>query len=100
MLVIILFIICTFQGAAYGLGAYFARVADFSHTYAVPGPSNTHTMLLCKVITGRSCLGSRGMRQPQPGYQSAVNRQNDPTIFVIFDPDQILPLNIIEYTVA
>lgn len=89
-----------FEGAVYGNGAYFARDADYSHTYAVPGQRNIHTMLLCKVIIGISCKGVTGMMQPKTGCHSAVDDLSDPRKFVIFDPDQILPLNIIEYTVA
>ena len=61
---------------------------------------NVHTMLLCKIITGQSCLGKSGMPQPTAGYHSAIDRLNDPQMFIISNPDQILPVNIVEYCVG
>ena len=84
----------------YGDGIYFARNADFSHTYATPDDKGVHTMLLCRIVNGQMCLGVKGMKTVQPEYDSAVDTFPDPEIFVIFNKDQILPEWIIEYTVA
>ena len=53
-------------------------------------------MLLCKIITGQSCLGKSGMPQPTAGYHSTMDQLNYPQIFIISKPDQILPVNIAE----
>ena len=57
-----------------------------------------HTMLLCRIITGRSCQGKKNMKRPPLGYNSAYGRQKDQ--FVIFDAHQILPEAIKEYTTS
>ena len=59
-----------------------------------------HTMLLCKIITGQSCFGKSGMPQPTAGYHRARDQLNDPQMFIIFNPDRILPVNIVEYCVG
>lgn len=55
-------------------------------------------MLYCKILIGNTCVGSSGLATPPPGYQSTVNDIANPSTYVIFDPDHILPLFIIEYT--
>lgn len=95
----------------YGKGAYFATTADDSHVYAVPAikhvpeglkdtikdPNGTFTMLLCKIVTGKSKLGREPMTKPDNGYDSAKN--GDGSYMVIFNVDAILPIAIIEYTI-
>ena len=90
------------QGTAcvYGDGIYFARDAEYSHRYASPDENGVHTVLLCKIAIGRTCKGIKGMQKPELDCHSAVNDLYNPTIYVIFDKDQIIPLWIIEYTTA
>ena len=54
-------------------------------------------MLLCKLVTGKSQLGTEHITMPGPGYDSA--RNGDGSYMVIFESDCILPIAIIEYTV-
>lgn len=102
-----------FTGTVYGKGAYFANQAEIAHPYSIPGgyisefvkkckslferkkKEMVHTMILCKLITGEQQLGNSNLISPDPGYDSAKNRDN--TYYIIFDRDYILPIAIIEY---
>ena len=97
---------------SFGDGAYFALKADTSHPYAALGGyipkdkkltakekkerSRVHTMLLCRIITGKICQGKKGMKKLPEGYNSAWGRSKNQ--FVIFNSDQISPEVILEYT--
>ncbi|MEE6460475.1 hypothetical protein FKM82_000981 [Ascaphus truei] len=98
--------VCGKHGTAYGQGCYFAKKADYSHSYSTATSDGHHYMFLAKVLVGRPALGSSSLRRPppiHPGdpashlYNSCVSRLNDPEIFVIFDNDQCYPYFIIKY---
>ena len=93
-----LFYLDLFSGAARGKGAYFAKDASLSHSYTRPGSDNVRTVLYCKILVGNMCIGSSDMPAPAPGFQSAVDNSGNPSMYVVFDPDYILPLFIIEYS--
>lgn len=59
--------------------------------------NGTFTMLLCKIVTGKSHFGRETMTKPDEGYDSARNLYG--SYMVIFNADAILPLAIIEYTI-
>ena len=84
------------EGRGYGNGVYFGNTADIAHVYAPPGSDRLHTMLLCKLVTGRSHLGAEHLDEPWTGYDSCRNA--DKTYMVIFDVDCILPIALIKYT--
>lgn len=101
-----------FLAKSFGDGAYFALKADISHKYAPVGgyipkgkqlspqekkeKSRIHTMILCRIITGKPCQGKKGMAILPEGCNSAWGRSKSQ--FVIFNADQISPEIIIEYT--
>ncbi|NWV20087.1 PAR12 polymerase, partial [Origma solitaria] len=93
--------ICGRHGTAYGKGCYFARDASFSDKYC-GADSHTKTMFLARVLVGEFTLGiSEYVRPPmkdsQNFYDSCVNDFLNPTIFVIFEKQQIYPEYLIEY---
>ena len=61
-----------------------------------PATDVTYTMMLCKIIIGKACLGAAHMIEPPTGFDSCRNGAKD--YYVIFYPDRILPVSIIEYT--
>lgn len=69
----------------------------------------THTMLLCKIIIGKQQLGRGPMTKPDDGFDSARNGAEsktpgsngiEGTYFIVFNPEHILPIAIIEYTIS
>ncbi|XP_032833032.2 protein mono-ADP-ribosyltransferase PARP12 [Petromyzon marinus] len=104
------------HGTAYGEGSYFARDASYSHTYSKgrkgTAPASA-AMFLARVLVGRYTCGKAGYVRPpaikaspstsagQPApevfYDSCVNTEIDPSIFVVFERDQIYPEYVIEY---
>jgi hypothetical protein len=83
-------------GTSYGYGFYFAsdhRISDF---YAMPDLLNNdeRTMLVCRVLVGRTCLGDTTMRQCPNGYDSTTDGSK---IYVVYSNEQILPEYVITY---
>ena len=109
-----LFLIVT--GERYGHGFYFGKYASTSYPFCVlrkpdehvprrvsaakraskAATDVTYTMMLCKLIIGSACLGAEHMTKPPPGFDSCRNGARD--YYVIFYPEYILPVAIIEYT--
>ena len=65
-------------------------------------------MFLVSVLTGDYKLGNKNLRRPplkdptNPAsdlYDSCVDSENQPTIFVIFNDEQCYPLFLITYSV-
>ena len=91
----------------YGRGCYFAKNASFSHDYTKILPSCNHrTMFLARVLIGKTCRGQENFRRPPPIdpnkpagdlFDSCVDDEENPTIFVIFDADQCYPEYVINY---
>ncbi|OWK58307.1 Poly [ADP-ribose] polymerase 12 [Lonchura striata] len=93
--------ICGLHGTVYGKGSYFARDASYSDNYCGTD-SNTKTMFLARVLVGEFTLGSSHyvrppMKDSQKFYDSCVNNSTNPSIFVIFEKQQIYPEYLIEY---
>ncbi|RLW00162.1 hypothetical protein DV515_00009211 [Chloebia gouldiae] len=93
--------ICGVHGTVYGKGSYFARDASYSDNYCGTD-SNTKTMFLARVLVGEFTLGSSHyvrppMKDSQRFYDSCVNNSTNPSIFVIFEKQQIYPEYLIEY---
>ncbi|XP_054487221.2 protein mono-ADP-ribosyltransferase PARP12 isoform X1 [Agelaius phoeniceus] len=93
--------ICGLHGTVYGKGSYFARDASYSDNYC-GADSNTKTMFLARVLVGEFTLGSSHyvrppMKDNQKFYDSCVNNSSNPSIFVIFEKQQIYPEYLIEY---
>nr|XP_009942630.1 PREDICTED: poly [ADP-ribose] polymerase 12-like [Opisthocomus hoazin] len=93
--------ICGLHGTVYGKGSYFARDASYSHNYCWDD-SNTKTMFLARVLVGEFTLGCSSYVRPplkdnQNFYDSCVNSSSNPSIFVIFEKQQVYPEYLIEY---
>ncbi|XP_054044201.1 protein mono-ADP-ribosyltransferase PARP12-like isoform X2 [Rissa tridactyla] len=94
--------ICGLHGTVYGKGSYFARDASYSDNYCTED-LHTKTMFLARVLVGEFTPGiSSYIRPPlkdnQNFYDSCVNCSSNPSIFVIFEKQQIYPEYLIEYT--
>ncbi|KFW92728.1 Poly [ADP-ribose] polymerase 12, partial [Phalacrocorax carbo] len=93
--------ICGLHGTVYGKGSYFARDASYSDNYCLED-SHCKTMFLARVLVGEFTLGSSSYVRPplkdnQNFYDSCVNSSSNPSIFVIFEKQQIYPEYLIEY---
>ncbi|NWI72748.1 PAR12 polymerase, partial [Dryoscopus gambensis] len=93
--------ICGLHGTVYGKGSYFARDASYSDNYC-GADSHTKTMFLARVLVGEFTVGSSDyvrppMKDSQNFYDSCVNNSSNPSIFVIFEKQQIYPEYLIEY---
>ena len=94
------------NGAMYGEGSYFAVKASYSKKYSNQGGGKTRFMFLASVLTGEYKLGGRQLRRPplkDPNnlasdlYDSCVDNEEEPNIFVIFNDEQCYPSYLIEY---
>ncbi len=98
-------------------GIYFAKHASFADKYSrestdplplygektrgVQGES-TKIIFLARVMIGESVVGESHFQKPDNEnldniHFSCVNDINHPTVFVIFDPNQIYPEYLIQY---
>ncbi|XP_048123996.1 protein mono-ADP-ribosyltransferase PARP12-like isoform X1 [Alosa alosa] len=91
---------CGANGTVYGEGCYFARDASYSNNYT--SGHGKRSMFVCRVLVG--CY-TRGQSQYPPSrdgglilYDSCVNDVRDPSIFVVFDKQQVYPEFLITYT--
>ena len=92
------FFFSSFLGVVYGRGVYFARDARYSLNYARGGDGGRH-MYLARVLVGQYCVGNSKMIVPPPKnssrqeilYESVVDNQGDPSIFVVFYDNQCYP---------
>ena len=92
-------------GAAYGDGVYFARDASYSLTYSQPSPSGDCFMYLARVLVGKHTVGKQGMKTPpaidhtktEILYDSVVSREENPSIFVVFNDFHVYPKYLITF---
>ncbi|XP_066446906.1 protein mono-ADP-ribosyltransferase PARP12-like [Eleutherodactylus coqui] len=94
--------ICGSHGTSFGKGSYFARDAIYSHGYC-SSDSQHYVMFVARVLVGDfTCGSSSYMRPPSKSpsafYDSCVNTQSNPSVFVIFEKHQIYPEYVIRYT--
>ncbi|KAI3366730.1 hypothetical protein L3Q82_009402 [Scortum barcoo] len=105
------------HGHLLGKGIYFAKHAAFADRYSVASKDplllyggetrgvqgeNTKIIFLARVIVGQSTVGRDHFQKPDHGssensHDSCVNNLSYPTVFVIFDPNQIYPEYLIQY---
>ena len=96
--------LCYFSGHQYGRGVYFARDAQYSLGFAVnrerrAGTLGRRYMYLARVLVGQYCIGYETMIVPPPKnpsrpeilYESVVDNQGNPSIFVVFSDNQCYP---------
>ena len=102
--------VCGKNGTKYGQGSYFAVDASYSNNYSnnyrKTEDDETRYMFLAKVLTGEFIRGKEDFRRPplkDPSnlagdlYDSCVDDENQPKIFVIFDNEQCYPSYLIKY---
>ncbi|KAM9705837.1 protein mono-ADP-ribosyltransferase PARP11-like [Menidia menidia] len=102
------------HGHVHGKGIYFATHATYADKYSSrstdssPLPFVRHSgtskiLFLARVMVGKSTLGQRHFQKPDHGslensHDSCVDDLNHPKMVVIFDPNQIYPEYMIQYT--
>lgn len=97
--------LCGANGNAYGDGVYFAKDASYSYSYSIPGPNGDCFMYLARVLVGKYTLGKDGWKKPPPKdfskpeilFDSLVNKEEDPTIFVVFNDFHVYPKYLISF---
>ncbi|XP_040985439.1 protein mono-ADP-ribosyltransferase PARP12-like isoform X2 [Aquila chrysaetos chrysaetos] len=95
--------ICGSNGTNYGKGSYFARDASYSHAYCQPAVK-TNIMFVARVLVGDYVKGNAAYVRPPIKsvdglrfYDSCVDNELNPSIFVVFEKYQIYPEYTIEY---
>ncbi|XP_043549913.1 protein mono-ADP-ribosyltransferase PARP14-like [Chiloscyllium plagiosum] len=96
------------NATALGKGTYFAVSATYSaqETYSRTDPNGFKYMYRARVLTGMYCQGQSGMvtppskspTNPTDLYDSVVDNQQNPTMFVIFNDIQAYPEYLITFT--
>ncbi|CAB1437425.1 unnamed protein product [Pleuronectes platessa] len=95
---------CGVHGVAYGKGSYFARDASYSDKYARTKSSRNKIMFVALVLVGEYTQGSSSyVRPPAKGdgkthYESCVDNVSRPSIYVVFEKQQIYPEYVIDYS--
>ncbi|XP_040886394.1 protein mono-ADP-ribosyltransferase PARP12 [Toxotes jaculatrix] len=94
--------ICGTHGTAFGKGSYFARDANYSHSYT--GDSDVKSMFVSQVLVGDFTRGSSHYCRPPSKdggdvnfYDSCVDDVINPSIFVVFEKHQIYPEYLLQY---
>uniref|UniRef100_A0A671S5R7 Poly (ADP-ribose) polymerase family, member 12a n=1 Tax=Sinocyclocheilus anshuiensis TaxID=1608454 RepID=A0A671S5R7_9TELE len=96
--------ICGSHGTLYGKGSYFARDSSYSDKYAKSRNGKTKKMFVALVLVGNFTRGNNTLVRPpqkpnsQGFYDSCVDNETNPAIFVVFEKFQIYPEYIIEYS--
>ncbi|NXP22190.1 PAR12 polymerase, partial [Scytalopus superciliaris] len=95
--------ICGRNGTNYGMGSYFARDASYSHAYCEAAEKGNF-MFVARVLVGDYIKGNAAyVRPPKKSvgglwfYDSCVDDELNPSVFVVFEKHQIYPEYIIEY---
>lgn len=83
----------------YGKGSYFAKDAIYSHKNC-PYDAKNIVMFVARVLVGNFIEGNVSYMSPPQRYDSCVDTSLNPSVFVIFEKDQIYPQYVIEYTDA
>ena len=93
-------------GTLYGQGVYFARDASYSDRYAVADSQGNKRMYLTQVLTGEFTVGKQDTTLPpaknpkaNPNvlFDSTVNVEANPSIFVVYFDAQNYPAYLITY---
>lgn len=82
----------------YGKGVYFAKYAKYSDSFARKNQNGEKCMLVCNVIAGKWGKGWKKMsNDEQAKYDSLVDNQSIPQIFVIAKDYHCIPICTIVY---
>ncbi|NXL92813.1 PAR12 polymerase, partial [Alectura lathami] len=94
---------CGSHGTSYGKGSYFARDASYSHQYC-QSAVKPNIMFMARVLVGDHAQGKAAYVRPPAKladglrfYDSCVDNEQNPSIFVLFEKNQIYPEYLIEY---
>ena len=87
------------SGVAFGRGTYFATDAKYSIRNAEGGGGGRLYMYLARVLVGQYCVGNSSMivppaknkLRPEILYESVVDDNKHPSIFVVFCDNQSYP---------
>ncbi|XP_062416187.1 protein mono-ADP-ribosyltransferase PARP14-like isoform X2 [Pungitius pungitius] len=90
----------------FGKGVYFAVDAEYSASrYCPADASGLRRLYVARVLTGRYTLGKPSMKKtpargadPTDCFDSLVDNQQQPSMFVIFHDDQAYPEYLITFT--
>lgn len=85
------------QETRYGKGNYFTKEAFCSHKNCRYEARNI-VMFVARVLVGDFIEGNMTYSSPPVPYDSCVDTRLNPSVFVIFERDQIYPAYVIEYT--
>jgi len=97
---------CNLNGEKWGKGVYFGRDASYAanRLFSVPDESGVQRMFLCRVLVGEYCRGKEGAVKPEARdhsgvhlYDSTVDNQDDPKIFVTYQNAQAYPDYIVHF---
>ncbi|XP_016161554.1 PREDICTED: zinc finger CCCH-type antiviral protein 1-like isoform X8 [Ficedula albicollis] len=95
--------ICGSNGTNYGKGSYFARDACYSHAYC-QATLQGYLMFVARVLVGDYVKGNAAYVRPPKKcadklwfYDSCVDNELNPSVFVVFEKHQIYPEYIVEY---
>ncbi|XP_032438279.1 protein mono-ADP-ribosyltransferase PARP14-like [Xiphophorus hellerii] len=94
------------HATAYGRGVYFAVHAEYSaRGFSPPDQSGMKRLYVARVVTGRYTLGNSAMKAPPARgadptdcFDSLVNNQQQPTMFIVFHDDQAYPEYLITFS--
>ncbi|XP_023271260.1 poly [ADP-ribose] polymerase 12 [Seriola lalandi dorsalis] len=95
---------CGVHGTAYGKGSYFAKDASYSDRYASIKRSMNKIMFVALVLVGEYSRGASNYVRPPPKgkgrtlYDSCVDSESNPSIYVVFEKQQIYPEYVIDYS--
>uniref|UniRef100_H3CSH7 Poly (ADP-ribose) polymerase family, member 12a n=1 Tax=Tetraodon nigroviridis TaxID=99883 RepID=H3CSH7_TETNG len=96
--------VCGTHGTVYGKGSYFAKDASYSDQYSRISSRRNKIMFVALVLVGDSTQGRSSYVRPPPKgnskafYDSCVNSESNPSIYVIFEKQQIYPEYLINYS--
>ncbi|XP_041651141.1 protein mono-ADP-ribosyltransferase PARP12-like [Cheilinus undulatus] len=95
---------CGANGTSYGRGSYFAREASYSDSYVRVKEGQQRTMFVALVLVGEYIKGSSSYVRPplkadnKTLYDSCVDNERNPSIYVVFEKQQIYPEYLINYS--
>ncbi|XP_069100880.1 uncharacterized protein [Argopecten irradians] len=88
----------------YGQGSYFAETSKYSNNYTRPGKNHERYMFQAKVLVGQYTKGQSSYKRPpeRPGqthmlYDSCVDNEANPSMYIIFERSQAYPEYLIAY---
>ncbi|XP_066925194.1 uncharacterized protein [Clytia hemisphaerica] len=85
------------HAVAFGQGTYFARDSHYSVKYASRDQNENRYMILAKVLVGRYMQGYHELKHLEEGFDTAVNRLYDPSIYVTFKDFQAYPAYVVKF---